>query len=498
MPSETPTAQPSGRSVFKSAAQGTGIYMIPLLAQRVVGLALLPLYIQVVPPSDYGMLSLLENVASVLSMLLCGNFAGALGFFYFKEETDEGRRRVVGSSVAGSLALGCVAALVCWPLTPLLARYIFRSEDALTYLPLVWITLPGMFLVEALFGWLRVANQPLRYAIGSLIRTAVTACGILLLVVYLRKSVLGFQYTTLLALWCTILPLAWWCLRGARPRVDPALFTRMVKFAVPLGLSGLAMFVINFGDQFILAWNRSRAEVGVYALAYKIGMLVSFAYGSFHSYWSAQVFEIVKRPDARSLFGRLFTYVALGLATVSLVLILFPDAALHLLRKDYRGAAALIPGVVAAYFMRSIGEFVRCLFVAAGKPGYEATVNWLGAAICLAAYFLLIPAYGMWGAVYATDITFAFIVTVSLVWTYRLYPYQVERQRLTKIGIAAGAPLIGYFLLPMRTLTGQIAWDVALMAVFPMLLVALRFPTPGEWDAVQMLRGRLMSRLASK
>jgi O-antigen/teichoic acid export membrane protein len=491
MPADTPAAHPSGRSVFKDALQGTGIYFVPLLAQRVVGLVLLPIISGVLAISDYGMLSLLENVSSVLSLLLCGNFTGALGFFYFQEGSETQRRRVSGTSAFGALGLGCAASLICWPFTGLLATYVFGTPAAVAYLHLVWLFLPGAFLVEALFGWLRVVNQPVRYAIGSLIRIAVTAAGLLILVVHWRMGVVGFQYSTLLALWATIPPLVWWFWRGAKPRFDPSLFARMMKFALPLVLSGLAMFVINFGDQFMLKWYRNASEVGVYALAYKIGMLVSFAYGSFHSYWSAQVFGIVKRPDAQTLFGRLFTYVVLGLATVSLGLILFSDAGLHLLQKDYRGAARIIPLIVAAYFVRSIGEFVRCLFLAAGKPGYEATINWIGAAICVTAYFLLIPAYGMWGAAIATDITFAFIVAFSIVWTYRLNPYRVEAVRLLKIGVAAGAPLAGYFLVPVHSLLLQVAWDSTLMAAFPLLLWALHFPTPGEWEMLWAVLRRL-------
>ncbi len=494
MSADAEAAHASGRSVFKRAIQGTSIYFIPLVAQRVIALVLLPIYSQFLTTADYGMLSLLDNVSAVLSLLLCGNFTGALGYFYFKEETETQRRQVSGTGVIGALALGCAASLICWPFTHLLARYVFRTEAAVAYLHVVWIFLPGAFLVEALFGWLRVVNLPVRYSAASLVRIVVTAGGILLLVVGWRMGVLGFQYATLLALWCTIAPLAWWFLRDAAPRFDAGMFARMMKFALPLGLSGLAMFVINFGDQFILNHYRSPAEVGVYALGYKIGMLVSVSYGSFHAFWSAQVFDIVKRPDAKHLFGRLLTYVLLGLAAVSLGLILFSDAGLHLLQKDYRGAAPLIPLIVGAYLVRSVGEFVRCLFLAAGKPGYEAMINWTGAAICVAAYFLLIPRFGMWGAAIATDITFAFIAAVSLIWTYRLSPYQPEFGRLAKIGVAFGVPLALYYLIPVYSLAMEVALDSALMACFPLLLWASGFPTEGEWETVQSARRRLRRR----
>jgi len=55
MPAETPAVHPPGRAVFRRALQGTGIYFIPLLAQRIVGIVLLPIYSRVLTTADYGM-----------------------------------------------------------------------------------------------------------------------------------------------------------------------------------------------------------------------------------------------------------------------------------------------------------------------------------------------------------------------------------------------------------------------------------------------------------
>src|ERR1017187_8068785 len=93
----------SGRSVFKGAIRNTGIYFIPLLVQRASSFVLLPFTTRVLTTSDFGILSLLEQVAAVLSLIVGANFGSGLGFFYFEKDTQIDRRRVVGTAILGSM-----------------------------------------------------------------------------------------------------------------------------------------------------------------------------------------------------------------------------------------------------------------------------------------------------------------------------------------------------------------------------------------------------------
>jgi len=214
-------------------------------------------------------------------------------------------------------------------------------------------------------------------------------------------------------------------------------------------------------------------------------MLVSVIYGSFNSYWAAQVYGILKRDDAAAIFGRIQTYTTLGLVFICMGLVVAAKPMLRLMTTPaYYGAARLVPLIVLAYFIRSMGDFFRSLYYVSGHPGADAACNWLGAAICLTGYFLLIPRFGVWGAAEATVIAFALIATVCLTWTHRLWPYRLDTVRLSKIGLAALAVLVPYSLVNVTSLIGQIAWGGAVMLAFPVLLWMMRFPSPGERDAM--------------
>lgn len=487
-----PAATSSGRSILKGALQGTAIYSIPLLAQRVASIFLLSIVVRVLTTEDFGMLSLLEQVNSILSILLCANMSAALGYFYFQEDTEEHRNRVVGTTVGGAFLIGVVGVLIYLPFMGVLAQYVFRSRDALRYLPIVFATMPLNFALEAVLAWLRVIDRQVAFAAGGLLRLALTVAGIGILVGIFKFHVMGYLATTLGTLVLTLTVLVVYMFRQCRPSWSFPLFWKILRFAAPLGLSWIAMFVVNFGDQFVLRQYRSFTEVGLYSLAYRIGMLVAIVYGSFNSYWSAQIYSIMRRDDADTVFARLFTYCNLLLAVSGIALIVGSGPGLRILvTHAYWPAAPLIPLLVAANWVRAIGEFLRTRFLAQGRPTFETYSTWGGMAICVALYFLLIPRLGMWGAAIATFLTFLVMAAGSVLWTYHTKPYHVEGVRLVKLAIVIGVILFLYYTVPVPWLPAQIAWSAFLFLLLPAGLWLLRFPTPGEWGAVRTVLQRI-------
>jgi O-antigen/teichoic acid export membrane protein len=312
----------------------------------------------------------------------------------------------------------------------------------------------------------------------------------------LRLGVWGVLSTNLSAIGMLAVVLTVYCFRINRFVFEYPLLWRMVKFSVPLGLSGIAMFIIHFGDRFILPHFRPLGDLGIYSIAYKIGMLISVVNGSFQNYWNAQVYQISKREDAEAVVARTFSYLMLILSFCGLGLVVAAKPVLHLLTaKAFWDAAALVPVIVLAYFVRAIGDFYRCVFLVEGRPGYDAACNWIGAGVCLAGYFLLIPRWGIWGAAIATLITFWVIGIISVIWVYRLKPFAVEGARLLKIVVAVAAPLAAYFTVPVSSQAGEIGWCALLLLAYPVLLAMLGFPTSGEWNVVHSLGLRLRTLL---
>lgn len=482
----------SARSLVRSAFYGSAIYTLATLAPRLGSLIVLPISTRLLSQSDMGVLDLLDQIAAVVSLLLAVDFSSALGFFYFGAPAGKEQSKVVSTTLSGSLGIGILVSALCWVASPLLSRLVFSQPSYVPYLHILFLTLPFALLLEASMGWLRVEDRSVAFVGATALRTVLSVGGVVLLIAILGLGIRGMQFSTLGSTGLIALALA--AFAAFRHPVLPSLslFLKMLRFAVQLGLGGIALFIIHFGDRFLLPHYRPLSELGVYGVAYKIGMMVTMVHSAFNSYWGAQVYKIIKRPDADIVVARLFTYFAAVLTFCSLGLLVFCRPALKILTTPaYAGAALLVPIILAAYVIRGLGDFFRALLWAHGRPGYDTAFNGVGMVVCLVGYFTLIPLWGARGAAIATFIAFLAIGILATIAAYRIKWYPLERGRLVKLALVTVVTVGAYFLIPFSSLPIQIGWGALLLSSYLLGLVALRFATPGEWELLWGLPQRV-------
>jgi O-antigen/teichoic acid export membrane protein len=475
-------------SVFSSLLKGTALYTITMFGQRLAGPILVPIKTHFLTTSDFGVLDLLQKVSSLLSVLLGLHISAALGYFYFEKESVEERRKVASTTILGTTLVGIIAAILGLSLLNPLSTMIFHSPGVRPYLILIFAFFPLSFAVEALFAWLRVVDRPGIFSLASMISVGVTVVATVVLLVVFHMRIMGVLVSAIAAAVSVAVMLAIYCFREIPLQFDGAIFRRIFRFAIPLSLGSIAMFIIHFGDSFILPQYRSFAELGIYSLAYQIGMLVSMLSAAFNTYWGAQAFNVARRSDAHAVISRIFTYLILMLSFGSVGLIVACRPVLRILvHPSFLPAIPLVPLIVLAYLIRSIAEFFQRFFVVEGRPGYDAICNWTGAGVCLAGYFILIPRYGMWGAATATILSFTTLAIISIVWTYRVRGFQLDGVRVGKIA-AIALFLVGlYYLVPVSSLGLEIVWSTLLIVAFPGLLWIWRFPEAAEIGKVQSM-----------
>src|SRR5262249_2045665 len=102
----------------------------------------------------------------------------------------------------------------------------------------------------------------------------------------------------------------------------------MIVFALPLVPGGLCFLVLNHGDRFFLRRALDKTEVGLYALGYKLAMLVGlFSLNPLYMVWSPRMYNAAKRDDAPEVFGQVFVRVLAAYLFVGLGLCLFAEEA---------------------------------------------------------------------------------------------------------------------------------------------------------------------------
>jgi O-antigen/teichoic acid export membrane protein len=466
----------SMKTVFGSMVYHGSFYWLAIVIGRVSGVLLLPIYTRYLTTTDYGIMELLDLTCSVATALIGMRLADSMLCHYFDAETEAGRNAALSTALLGSVLVGGAAAAAGWFASPLVSRLVFTTPVYAHYLQLVFLSV-GFSLPQALgYAYLRAQNRSALFLAGCMARLLLQIGLMLWLLVWRHMGFVAMIWTALIAYSLEGTLACWYILRRTGFCFDWRLFRRLGSFGGPLAVGSACMLIIHYGDRYVLSRYVSLSEIGVYALGYKIGMLVAHAQGGFSQYWGAQMYPILQREDGGKLYVRITTYYTVAYVFVALALSVFSRPVLEIMvPAPYRPAAAFVPVIAVAYVLRGLGDHLRTVFFVERRTKIDAVVICCGVVICMTLYLVLIPRMGAWGAASATVIAFGVMVPLSFWWAQRIRPYSFEWSRICVAAVcAAGLYLVDQVLIVRRLAPGLLLAALCCLA-FPVLLVAVRF-----------------------
>src|SRR2546422_10369860 len=127
----------------------------------------------------------------------------------------------------------------------------------------------------------------------------------------------------------------------------------MQPLGMPLVLSALALWTINFVDREFVSWYKGNAEVGVYSAAVKIAGVITFVMLAFRTAWPAFAYSIEDDREAKRTYAFVLTYLlafaswlSLGLGALAPWLVSLLTTASY--QRAGKGVALLAFGVAGA------------------------------------------------------------------------------------------------------------------------------------------------------
>ncbi len=458
-------------SPLRSMLRSTGVYSIAVLIGKMASFFLLPVYTHFLTPADYGVVELMELTLFVFSTLIGMRLGDGLMYYYARANTPEDRAQVVASSIAGAVLLGCVGAVIGYLIAPSASKLVFSNDQYVFFFRLMFFSFSLSLPVEVVFCYIRAVDRPMAYLTGSVTQLVLAATLNIFTLAVLHWGIRGVLWSKLIVAAIMLVGMLAYAISKIRFVSSMRVVYSLLKYSAPLGLGGFGFLIIHYGDRYFLQHFVSLSEIGIYSLAYKLGMLVSYCLMPFEIYWSAQKFRLVRGAEGEKLFVRVFTYEVLALGFVVVALTLFADPVIHFMAAPaFAPAAQYVPWIALAYWIRTIGSYFRNVFMLEAKTRLDAIIVWLSAAACLAGYTLLIPRYHLWGAVIATGGAFVIMAIASFIIAERVRPYHYEYLRFGQIALAMAAPVVLYRFVRPEAVWLQIVWAAVLLLVFPAIL----------------------------
>lgn len=475
------------------------VYGVGDVAIQLAGFLLLPLYVRVLSPTDYGVITVLLIVEQVLRVLYRWGIDAAFMRFYYDCE-DTAARRLLASTifffliaVSGSvLAAGIAAA-------PWLARELFDSAQWVTPLRLVFLNAFLGCLSFLPFHVLRIEGRA-RTFVKLTFATNLSALLVkLALVAGLRLGVLGiFLADTIVAvgLAAAIAP------RYAaliRPVFSRALLRSCLAFGLPRIPHGVAHQITAGADRYILNLYVPLSAVGVYGVGAGLGLGLKLFLSAFETAWAPFYFREMKAPDARRTFRTVTTYGILVLALLASGLAATATDLVRLMTKpQYYGAAAIVPWIGLSVALQGVYLLMSIGLNITKRTAYYPVATGAAALASVGFSLLLVPRYGMMGAAWSNVLAYAVLAGAGYGFSQRFYPIEYEWSRLARIVAAALMALIaGRVVLPPTAvpIAGLAVRGITVVAVFVTLLAATRFFHAREIQYARQVAAAWLARL---
>jgi O-antigen/teichoic acid export membrane protein len=472
----------------------SAIYGVGTLVTQAIGVLLVPLYVQLLPPDNYGVLGITSSVTSILvSVFLLGLPSAALRF-YFDTSDDQRRRTILGTTLLTSLLIIAILVIVLLVVGPLISRYAFPDIpfypllvlaifiavfQSLRSLPLAFFRARenaalfvffsvGIFLLTTLFSILFVAT--FRWGVnGALVaRLAAYAIGAI------AATILLFRYT------------------GLHFQSDIA--RTVILFGLPLVPSGLAGWLLDLSDRVVMQGFISLNDIGIYTLGYQLGNAVSMLSTAINSAWSPFYYRTFQEhPDqAPKILAPIITYFMMITILVGLATSLFAPEIIHLLaRPDYQAAHTVVPWIAASSVVQVFNWITRQGLMHAKKTYWDPPLYLLGGGTNIVLNLLLLPRFGYIAGGWTTLIGFALMGTVMFAISQRVRPMVYEYKRLGILTFLA----IGVFFvsrwIPSDSTWVSLAIKLGLLGFYPVFLWVFGFVSVQERKALVVFWNRI-------
>lgn len=478
----------------KELAFHGAIYALTNLISRAVGFIMIPVYTKALTPAQYGIIELIDMAMAILALIAGQRISGALLRFYFDDEDEVRRRRIVSSGMISCLAVAVVAALILQPLCPLASRIIFGDAEYGRFLQLSLVSFVFNFMLQMAYTYVRILKKSLLFLGISLANLVMALSLNILLIVHLGMGVDGVLYSGIIASGATCLPLLVFIFSRTGFGWDWPAVKAMYVYTFPMIVGSLWTLAEDFLSRYFIRTFASLSQVGLFSLSYKFGVIPNFLVTApFFNIWNVKCWELAKQAGGAERMARVFTlfnFVSLfaGLA----ISVPSREIVRVLADEKFLPSADLIPLLVVSNILVSHYYFFTFGMQWAKKTRYIGTISWITGAAAIALDFFLIRKFGLWGAASAFLAASTLRNALAFPAGQRLFPIPYQYGALAALFALGAATYAASRFVDFGGMIPNLAAHAGLLAAFILVTVLSGFFHPDEIASLQAwIRGRL-------
>ncbi|MBP0975009.1 MAG: polysaccharide biosynthesis C-terminal domain-containing protein [Oscillospiraceae bacterium] len=409
---------------YKTLAMNTVVFAIGNIGAKLISFLLTRLYTANLDRAEFNTKDILEMCANFLIPVVSFSITDAI-IRYGLDKNYE--KRAVFSNAIAVLIAGSAGFII---LSPLLLLF----TDIRPYA----VLLVGYIIVSC---FRQISTQFAR-ARGFVKLYAVDGIGCMLtLLVYnlvfmswLHLGITGFLLAVMLSD-LTSGVFVWWIAGHGRyfrrKYIDRELLQVMLRFSMPLIPTALLWIITGFSDRLFLRFMKSAEDGGLYSAASKIPNLISMVSTVFYQAWNMSAIAENDSKERSTFYTTVYDAYQAMLFLAAGFIIAFDIPLSWVLidtTKDpgYALAYLYTPVLVIAVLMMCLNQFLSSIYTVTKHTQNSFWTSLAAALLNLILNAVLIPKFGINGAISATFFSYVICYLIRIVDTQRLIRFRVE------------------------------------------------------------------------
>lgn len=381
---------------YKKLAQNTIIFAIANFGTNILRFIIVPFYTYYLATDEYGIVDTMTTTISLLMPFVVLAIQEAVLRF----SLDSSKNKI--SVLKNSLIIFVFGSIVF-----LLSYFVFIYIKIFNGLWLhFYIILTINIFYTILLNFVRGAGHSIAFMIGGIINTFVMLVSNVILLSVFHLGIKGYFYALILGYFVSIVFLLYIVIKNYSfldGKIDLLLLKDMLNYSIPLIPTAAMWWIMNVSDRYVLNLYLGPSATGIYAVANKIPTVISMLYAIFQQAWQISAVDELNASDRDEFYGRIYNFFFRGLFLASAITILVIKPVVVTVVSDaYSSSWMYAPLLITSAVFSSMAGFLGVNYIASKKTKDALTTSVFGALLNTILNFLLIPKFGIQGAVIAT------------------------------------------------------------------------------------------------
>jgi len=432
--------------------------------------------------ADYGDVSIIFAYFVLFNVILAYGMETAFFRFFNKEPSkakvlSTATISIIASSL-GFLGLGLLFQQQIADLTHIHVNYITL---------VVW-TLFLDALVIIPFAYLRAQGKPIKYTAVKLTNVVVNLALNIFLLVYLKALsadnsiwdsiyIANFEVSyifiaNLVASAVTLLILLPFYFK-INYKIDTVLWKKMLRYALPVLVSGVAFSVNETFDRVLLERllpeSIAKTSVGMYSACYKLALFMMLFATAYRLGIEPFFFSQSKTKDATKNYAKILEFFVICGALILLIVVVFVDVLKLILipNEAYWEAMKVVPILLLAYLFLGIYHNLSVWYKITDRTKFGAYISVIGAGITLLVNLMFITSFNYMASAMATLAAYFSMTLLSYYFGRKHYPipYNIKKISIYLI-LAISLSALSFYQFRAQYLIGSTLIGILLLIIW--------------------------------